>query len=67
MEVILIGEEDLPRPHQDGLQLVVVVAYQLVTWSRVVILCDDILDMIVICLCGRAVKECILDLTERNV
>ena len=60
----MIGE-DLPRSLQNGLDLIVVVAYELRTRHRVLTLLDGVMDLLVVAILRRLLKERILQLSER--
>ena len=60
----MIGE-DLPRSLQNSLDLIVVVAYELRTRHRVLTLLDGVMDLLVVAILRRLLKERILQLSER--
>ena len=60
----MIGE-DLPRSLQNGLDLIVVVAYELRTRHRILTLLDGVMDLLVVAILRRLLKERILQLSER--
>ena len=62
----MIGE-DLPCSLQNGLDLIVVVAYELRTRHRVLTLVDGVMDLLVVAILRRLLKERILQLSERYI